>query len=773
MPTNAARQRAASEMEKEVANRIMALRVDSGYTQEQMADMTGFDLDEYISYEEGAEDLPFSFIHKCASVFDVEIMELLEGKTPLLTGYTLTRAGGGQLTSQEPGMLIKNMAPLFKDRIADPYFVVYNYSEEQQHEPIEQVTHAGQEFDYVLEGSMKIRIKDNEEILHAGDSIFYNSGNPHGIIAVGGHDVRFLAIVLPEEGAEAEWEHGRLRAKEDVNAIKKEVSPSALKAPNFVSNFVSVKEREDGYPTEVNFKNTEKFNFAFDVVDAIAEKEPERLCMIHLDKDKNERRFTFLDMKKMSARAANYFKAQGIKKGDSVMLLLRRNWEFWPIIVGLHKLGAVAIPATDQLKQKDLEYRFQTADVKAVCCTYDSPCAAEVEKSLEACPTVQKLFTAGGKREGWNSFDDEYEMYSSRYRRTGDAIRGNDTMLMLFSSGTSGYPKAVVHSCKYALGHFVTARYWHCVHADGLHLTISDTGWGKALWGKLYGQWMNGGATFVYDFDRFHADDILPLFAKYKITTFCAPPTMYRYFIKEDLSKYDLSSIRHASIAGEAMNPEVFNRFREATGLSIMEGFGQTETTLTVGNFIGMTPKPGSMGKPSPMYNVMLLDPDGKEVPVGESGEVCVRYGSNEPCGLFKEYLNNPDETEACKNNGWYHTGDLAWKDEDGYYWYVGRTDDIIKSSGYRIGPFEIESVIMELPYVLECGVSAAKDDIRGQVVKASIVLVKGTEPSDALKKEIQNYVKKRTAPYKYPRIVEFRTDLPKTVSGKIIRNRL
>ena len=304
MSDTAVKNRAALEMEREVANRIMALRVDSGYTQAEMADMTGFSLEDYTMYEEGGADLPFSFIHKCASVFDVEIMELLEGRTPLLTGYTLTRAGGGQLTSVEPGVLIKNIAPLFKDRIADPYFVVYNYNEEQQHTPIEQVTHPGQEFDYVLEGSMKIRIKDNEEVLHAGDSIFYNSSNPHGIIAVGGQDVRFLALVLPEEGADVVWEKGRLRSREEVDVIKKEASPDALKAPNFVSNFVSVKEREDGYPTEVTFKNTEKFNFAFDVVDAIAEKEPDRLCMVHLDKDKNERRFTFQDMKKMSARAA-------------------------------------------------------------------------------------------------------------------------------------------------------------------------------------------------------------------------------------------------------------------------------------------------------------------------------------------------------------------------------------------------------------------------------------------------------------------------------------
>ena len=343
-------------------------------------------------------------------------------------------------------------------------------------------------------------------------------------------------------------------------------------------------------------------------------------------------------------------------------------------------------------------------------------------------------------------------------------------MLMFFTSGTTGYPKIASHSHKYALGHFITAKYWHNVDPNGIHFTISDTGWGKALWGKLYGQWLCEAAVFTYDFNKFDAHDILPLFAKYNITTFCAPPTMYRFFIKEDLSKYDLSSIKYATTAGEALNPEVYQQWLKHTGLKLMEGFGQTETTLTVANFVGMNPKLGSMGKPSPLYEVEILTPDGKPAAVGETGEICVSTKNGAPCGLFLGYYRNEEKTKEAWHDGWYHTGDTAWKDEDGYFWYVGRIDDLIKSSGYRIGPFEIESVIMELPYVLECAVTAAPDEIRGQVVKASIVLVRGKTGDDALKKEIQNYVKTHTAPYKYPRIVEFLDELPKTISGKIRR---
>ena len=380
---------------------------------------------------------------------------------------------------------------------------------------------------------------------------------------------------------------------------------------------------------------------------------------------------------------------------------------------------------------------------------------------------------ANGERDGWASFDKEMYSFSDVFERPTDPELlscGSEPMLMFFTSGTTGYPKIAMHSHKYALGHFITARYWHNVDPNGIHLTISDTGWGKALWGKLYGQWMSETCIFVYDFNKFDANKILPMFKKYNITTFCAPPTMYRFFIKEDLSKFDLSSVKYATVAGEALNPEVYNQFLKATGIKLMEGFGQTETTLVIGNFVGMTAKPGSMGKPSVLYDIDIVDPDGNSVKTGETGEIVIKVGDKAPCGLFMEYYRDTEKTKEVWYDGMYHTGDTAWRDEDGYFWYVGRVDDVIKSSGYRIGPFEIESVIMELPYVVEVGVSAAPDPVRGQVVKASIVLTKGTVGTDELKKEIQNYVKKHTAPYKYPRIVEFRDELPKTISGKIRR---
>ena len=388
-------------------------------------------------------------------------------------------------------------------------------------------------------------------------------------------------------------------------------------------------------------------------------------------------------------------------------------------------------------------------------------------------PSVVNKLIVNGTRDGWRNFDEDYKLFSDVYDRTDDTPCGDDLMLMFFTSGTTGYPKIAAHNFKYPLGHFHTAKYWHCVDPEGLHFTISDTGWAKSMWGKLYGQWLCEAATFVYDFDRFNAADILPMFAKYGITTFCAPPTMLRMMIKEDISKYDLSSVKHMTTAGEALNPEVFRQFEKATGLKIMEGFGQTETTQIIGNLAGDSYKIGSMGKPAPIYDVSLVDADGNPVGVGENGEIVVNVQNGAPCGLFTGYYRDEEKTKEVWHDGFYHTGDVAWKDEDGFYWYVSRVDDVIKSSGYRIGPFEIESVIMELPYVLECGVSAAPDEVRGQVVKASIVLTKGTEPSDDLIKEIQNYVKSRTAPYKYPRIVVFKDELPKTVSGKIMRNKL
>ncbi|MBQ3071703.1 MAG: AMP-binding protein, partial [Oscillospiraceae bacterium] len=529
----------------------------------------------------------------------------------------------------------------------------------------------------------------------------------------------------------------------------------------------------NGALQKISFKDDDKFNFAFDVVDALAAKCPDKLALLHIDREKNEQHITFDELRRRSARAANYFKSCGIKKGDRVMLVLKRNHQFWTVILGLHKLGAIAVPATDQLLEKDFDYRFNAAGIRAVVCTGQSGAPAQIELAARTSPSLEMKFIVNGEREGWRNFDEEYKLFRSKFDRPEDCACGDDPLVMFFSSGTTGYPKMASHSHKYPLGHFITAKYWHCVDPEGIHLTISDTGWGKALWGKIYGQWLCEAAVFAYDFDRFDAADILPMFKKYNITTFCAPPTMYRFLIKEDLSKYDLSSIRHATTAGEALNPEVFHQFKKATGLSVMEGFGQTETTLTIGNLIGMTPKVGAMGKPTPMYDVDIIDKDGNSVGVGETGEIVVRTDKRTPPGLFLGYYRDEKKTRDQWHDGVYHTGDTAWRDEDGYYWYVGRVDDVIKSSGYRIGPFEIESVIMELPYVLECGVSAAPDPIRGQVVKASIVLTKGTEGTEELKKEIQKYVKERTAPYKYPRIVVFRDELPKTISGKIQRNRL
>ncbi len=744
----------------EVAARILELREISGLSQEEMAEKTDLTPDEYRAYESGLEDLPFTFIHKCAIALGVDMTELLEGSSATLSAYIVTRGGRGMLTAREEGIEISNLAPRFRNKLGEPFHVVYSYSDELQNQPIHTTTHDGQEFDYVISGSMRVKVGNHEEVLEAGDSIFYNSSTPHGMIAIGGKDVEFLAIILAGE-------------ETSEQSVEETFTASRRSGHYIYERFVDVIEDDDGALKSIYFKDPDTFNFGFDIVDTLGTEKPDKLAMLHLDRDKNVRRFTFGMMKKESARAANYLTSLGVKRGDKVMLVLRRNWQFWPIIVALHKMGAIAVPATDQLLEKDFVYRFNAVGITAVIASGESNVSEEVDKALSSSPSVRVKVMCNGTREGWHNFDTEYRLFRSVYERLDDAPCGDDPALMYFSSGTVGYPKAVMHSYKYALGHFITAKYWHCVDPDGIHFTISDTGWGKAVWGKLYGQWMCEAAVFTYDFNRFDAHDILPLFAEYNITTFCAPPTMYRLFIKEDLSKYDLSNIKHASTAGEALNPEVFNQFKKATGLSIMEAFGQTETTLTVGNLVGMTPKIGSMGKASPMYDVRLMDNEGNVITEsGLTGEIVIKTDENIPCGLFLGYADSERTAEAW-HDGFYHTGDTAWRDEDGYFWYVGRVDDLIKSSGYRIGPFEIESVIMELPYVLECGVSAEPDDIRGQVVKASIVLTRGTEGTEELKKEIQNYVKSRTAPYKYPRIVVFRDELPKTISGKIIHNQL
>ena len=744
----------------EIATRIKELREIMGFSVQEMTEKTDVSEQKYLLYESGKEDIPFSFIHKCALAFGVEMTDLLEGSSARLSTYTVTRKGEGQETAKEDGIDISNLAPKFKDKLAEPYYVKYEYSASQQNKPIHLTTHSGQEFDLVLSGRLKVQVGDHVEVLGEGDSIYYNSSVPHGMIAVDGKDCVFCAVVMSGDNTEE-------------TAVRKSVM-AAKRSENLVcEKFVETTEDEEGKLLNIKFKNTETFNFGFDIVDGIAEKYPEKLAMLHLDKYKNERRFTFKDIKRASNQVANYFTSLGIKRGDKVMLVLKRHYQFWFCMVALHKLGAVAIPATNQLKEHDFEYRYNSAGVKAIVCTADGDTYKFAESAAKNCPQVEKLIMVGGAKEGWIDFDKEYPLFSGKFERTKDASAGEELALMFFTSGTTGNPKMAAHKHTYALGHYVTAKYWHCCERDGLHLTISDTGWGKSLWGKLYGQWLCEGAVFVYDFDKFDENDILPMFAKYNITTFCAPPTMLRMLIRGDLSKFDLSSIHHMTTAGEALNPEVFNKFKEATGLEIMEGFGQTETTLAIANLFGTTPKVGAMGKASPQFDVDVVDADGKSLPAGEVGEIVIHTNKEIPCGLFKEYYLDPEKTKEAHHDGVYHTGDTAWRDEDGYFWYVGRVDDVIKSSGYRIGPFEIESVIMELPYVLECGVSAAPDEVRGQVVKASIVLTKGTEPSDELKKEIQNYVKAKTAPYKYPRIVVFRDELPKTISGKIQRNKL
>ncbi len=745
----------------EVAFRIREMRGICGFTEAEMARRTDTTPEEYRAYEAGAVDLPFTFIHKCSLAFGIGITDLLEGHSAHLSSYTVTRRGEGQQTAREPGIEISNLAPFFRNKLAEPYYVTYDYDEAQQHMPIHLTTHSGQEFDIVLSGQLKVQVGEHTEILGEGDSILYNSSTPHGMIAVGGGKCVFCAVVISGE-------------KTDEKAVRQSIVQARSSEDYVCKRFFDAREDERGVLQSLTFPHADQFNFAFDCVDAIAAKYPDKLAMLHLDHNRAERRFTFEDMSRASGRAANYFKALGIRRGDRVMLVLKRHYQFWFAILGLHKLGAVAIPATNQLQEHDFTYRFNAAEISAIICTADGDTARQVELAEKDSPSLRLKIMAGGTREGWHSFDEEYPMYRSKYERTPDAPGGDDLMLMFFTSGTTGYPKIAAHTYKYALGHYVTAKYWHCVHADGLHFTISETGWGKALWGKLYGQWLCEGAVFTYDFDRFDAANILPLFAKYNITTFCAPPTMYRMLIKQDLSHYDLSSIRHASTAGEALNPEVFRQFEAQTGLQIYEGFGQTETTLTIGNLIGNKQKIGSMGKPIPTYELVLVDENDEPVAPGENGEICIRADKDHMLpGLFAGYYRDEAQTADVWHDGLYHTRDVAWQDEDGYLWYVGRRDDVIKSSGYRIGPFEIESVIMELPYVLECGVSAAPDEIRGQVVKASIVLVKGTEGTEELKKEIQDYVKKHTAPYKYPRIVVFKEELPKTISGKIMRNKL
>ena len=537
-----------------------------------------------------------------------------------------------------------------------------------------------------------------------------------------------------------------------------------LKQTTFVS--------QEDYEKNLEFIIPEHFNFASDVMDQWAEQKPEKLALLWTNDEGECIRFSFKDIKEQSDRAAAYFQQLGIGKGDMVMLILKRRYEFWLSMLALHKIGAVAIPATHMLTTHDIVYRNNRASVKAIICAGEDYIMEQVAGSKSDSPTLETLVSIGPKQaDGFHDWHKEWND-APAFVRPADKNDNDDTMLMYFTSGTSGEPKMVAHDFLYAMGHLTTGVYWHNLSEDSIHLTVADTGWGKAVWGKMYGQWFAGAAVFVFDHEKFTADKILRQIEKYRITSFCAPPTVYRFLIHEDFSNYDLSSLRYCCTAGEALNPAVFDKFKELTGISLMEGFGQTETTMTLGTMPWTKPKPGSMGLPNPQYDIDLIKPDGTPCEDGEKGEIVVRTGNGKPVGLFKEYYRDEELSHNVWHDDVYHTGDVAWRDEDGYYWFEGRIDDVIKSSGYRIGPFEVESALMTHPAVVECAITGVPDEIRGMVVKATVVLHKDwkAKAGEDLIKELQNHVKHVTAPYKYPRIIEFVDELPKTISGKIRR---
>lgn len=538
----------------------------------------------------------------------------------------------------------------------------------------------------------------------------------------------------------------------------------------FYKQFCTESFDENGLLKDFSINCPPDFNYGYDVVDALADLEPDKEALVWCDTNSNERRFSFKDISRLSSKCTNVLKADGIQKGDRVMLMLKRHYEYWYVTVALHKLGAIVIPATNMLTAKDIIYRVQSADIKAIICTPHGEVADNVMQALPECPTLTHRYIVREDMEGFDDLTKRIENASDVFERIlGSSL---DPMMLYFTSGTTGHPKPVLHDYSYPLAHIVTAKHWQNVIDGGLHLTVAETGWAKASWGKIYGQWLAGSAVMAYDFDKFSPGDLLGVIEKYKVTTFCAPPTIYRFFVKHGVNRYDLSNLTYCTNAGEALSPEIYREFFEETGLKLMESFGQTETTPIVLNVVGSVAKVGSMGKPSPLYDVDLVDENGNSVAPDEEGEIVVRKPEKgRQIGMLLSY-GNPEDTESFRvwRDNIYHTGDLARKDEDGYIWFVGRCDDIIKSSGYRIGPFEIESVLLEHPAVLECAITGVPDPDRGQIIKATIVLSNGYEPSEELMKELQEFVKKSTAPYKYPRAISFVQQLPKTISGKVRR---
>lgn len=544
---------------------------------------------------------------------------------------------------------------------------------------------------------------------------------------------------------------------------------------NMLNEFLEKVEFDsyDDFMDNFRIKVPENFNFAFDVVDRYADFLPEKIAIVWCNDNDEVREFTFMDLKYFSNKAANVFRKHGIKKGDYVMLSLKSRYEFWFCMLALHKIGAIPVPGTHMLKSKDIEYRIKMANVKMIVSISEEGVPDEIDQAHKACGDIGFVkAVVGDAREGWVDFRKEVDSASAEFPRPmgRESTHNGDILLGYFSSGTAGLPKMVQHDFTYPLAHIITAKYWQNVGDDGLHYTVADGGWAKCVWGKIYGQWIAGSAVFVYDYERFDAKKLLKMATRHGVTTFCAPPTLYRFLIKEDLTQYDFSSLQYAVVAGEPLNPEVFNKFLEYTGLKLMEGFGQTESVVTIATWPWLEPKPGSIGKPAPLYNVELMTVDGKRPDIGEEGEIVYNTSNSKPPGLFANYSGDLARTADVWHDGYYHTGDVSWQDEDGYYWFIGRADDVIKTSGYRVSPFEVESALITHPAVLECAITGAPDEIRGQVIKATIVLTKDYRPTEKLKRELQEHVKSVTAPYKYPREIDFVTELPKTISGKIRR---
>ena len=748
---------------KEIRDRIRDLRESHDYSIEYMANANNIPASVYTAYESGEKPLNYAFIYTCAQVFNIDINELIQGGVPDISTFAVTRAGEGVESRNEAHhMLVSNLAPKFRNRMVEPLLVTAEYDPANETAPIELTTHIGQEFDYILEGKLRYQIGEDTCILSAGDTMFFDSSIPHGMVAVGGKFCRFLAAMVSPE--DIDFSTVRSSQRTDTSDVSE--------TKNIWEDYVEVEESADGSPVSVSFKNTDTFNFSYDIVDKLADIYPDRLALVHISSDRTERRFTFKDIKKKSGRAANYLTSLGIKKGDRVMLVMRRSWQFWPIMIALGKIGAIAVPVTWQLNPKDYHYRFRNARINAIIACNDSEILDKIDEAASKYGRSLVKISVDGAKEGWCDFDSGYDKMSARFLRSGDSSCGTDPMLMIFQSYSDDMAQPCCFDCRYPLASFVSAKYWNNIEPGSLSLAVSDTAWAKALWGKLYGPWMCGAGVFVYDFRTLRLADMMNYITDYKISSLTAPASMLRAMLNEDISHFDLSALKTVCNIGEDLDPDIFHIFHDVAGMDLRNGYGQAETSLLTGDFNGREPVAGSIGTANPMYEIRLLDRNGQEVEIGEPGEICVSV-KDSPIGITSELYRKPELTAKLIRDGWLHTGDLAWRDEDGYFWSIGRIDDIIKCAGYRIAPAEVEDTLLELPYILECGVTGVPDQTRGQIVKASIVLIPEKDPSEDLKTEIQEYVRNNTASYRYPRIVEFRTELPKDRSGKVIRSKL